>query len=112
MITLEGRDQWVCLNPGCGAKIEVVKFSGVDETSDPICFCGSAMRNCGADQTALAETPRFFSKESSKEEIGKQKHPYSTPTLTIYGKIHELTKMVGTTGPLDGGGGGMVKTAV
>lgn len=31
------------------------------------------------------------------------KKPYSTPTLTIYGTVQELTKTVGSRGTPDGG---------
>ncbi len=33
----------------------------------------------------------------------ERREVYFTPKLTIYGTIEELTKAVGSTGPLDGG---------
>jgi hypothetical protein len=36
-------------------------------------------------------------------DSGKQAKPYSRPTLTIYGKVQELTKSNFTTGGQDNG---------
>jgi hypothetical protein len=47
----------------------------------------------------------------AKAEVDKRK-PYSKPTLTIYGKIHELAKTVGAHGTVDGGGAGNPRTKV
>jgi hypothetical protein len=33
----------------------------------------------------------------------KQERPYSKPTLTVYGKVQELTKTIGRMGMGDGG---------
>jgi hypothetical protein len=38
-----------------------------------------------------------------KTDCKKPVKPYSKPTLTIYGKVQELTKAVGTMGQIDGG---------
>jgi hypothetical protein len=40
------------------------------------------------------------------------KEPYSTPKLTIYGTIEQLTKAVGMHGSIDGGGGATTRTQV
>jgi hypothetical protein len=41
-----------------------------------------------------------------KTDCGKRQRPYSKPTLTIYGKVQELTKVVSTRGQPDGGTSG------
>ncbi len=43
------------------------------------------------------------SPEMNSPTESKPKEPYSTPTLTIYGTIEQLTKNVGSHGPADGG---------
>jgi hypothetical protein len=40
------------------------------------------------------------------------KKPYSSPIITVYGTVQELTQKVGLTGTLDGGSGMRVKTGV
>jgi len=35
--------------------------------------------------------------------LGPKKKPYSSPVLTVYGTVRELTQMVGTVGTADGG---------
>jgi hypothetical protein len=41
---------------------------------------------------------------------GSARKSYTKPTLTTYGTISDLTKMVGGVGQVDGGSGIMVKT--
>lgn len=38
-----------------------------------------------------------------KTDCGKQERPYSKPTLTVYGKVKELTKQLAFRGQPDGG---------
>lgn len=38
-----------------------------------------------------------------KPDSNKREKPYSKPTLTVYGKLRELTKSLGATGMSDGG---------
>jgi hypothetical protein len=38
-----------------------------------------------------------------KTDYSKRERPYSKPTLTVYGKVQELTKTVATVGQPDGG---------
>jgi hypothetical protein len=40
-----------------------------------------------------------------KPENPEPKKPYSKPTLTLYGTVRELTRMVGIHGNADGGTG-------
>ena len=44
------------------------------------------------------------SPESSKQNSPKRKKKYSTPVVRSYGVIHAITKNVGKTGMIDGGG--------
>jgi hypothetical protein len=39
----------------------------------------------------------------AKTDSNKPVKPYSKPTLTIYGKVQELTQAVGNMGQMDGG---------
>jgi hypothetical protein len=39
----------------------------------------------------------------AQTDNSKREKPYSRPTLTIYGKVQELTKSVGPNGKADGG---------
>lgn len=39
----------------------------------------------------------------AKMDGNKPVKPYSKPTLTIYGKVEELTQAVGRVGQVDGG---------
>ncbi len=39
----------------------------------------------------------------AQTDYSKREKPYSRPTLTIYGKVQELTKSVGPNGNKDGG---------
>jgi hypothetical protein len=52
--------------------------------------------------------------ETNAEEGSSAKKSYTKPTLTIYGTIRDLTKMVGVDGPMDGGNpsSGMFKTQI
>ena len=43
------------------------------------------------------ENPRKLEREPELKE------PYSTPKLTIYGTVEQLTKKIGVNGQLDGG---------
>jgi hypothetical protein len=40
----------------------------------------------------------------------EEKKPFTKPTLTTYGTIRDLTKVVGNAGSADGGSGFMGKT--
>ena len=48
----------------------------------------------------------------AKTDRNKREKPYSKPTLTIYGKVQELTKMQTDMGQLDGGSAPRSKTAL
>ena len=43
---------------------------------------------------------------------GTAKKPYAKPKLTIYGKVSELTAVVGQRKTLDGGSGSTNRTAI
>ena len=43
---------------------------------------------------------------------GKQARPYSKPTLTVYGRVQDLTKANFTTGSSDGGADPRQRTSV
>ena len=47
-----------------------------------------------------------------KQAIQEIKKPYSTPVLTIYGTVKELTQTRGLRGTTDGGGFPKIKTHV
>jgi hypothetical protein len=64
------------------------------------------MRKNGANQhrEENPDTKPTFRVENSP------KKSYTKSTLTIYGTIRDLTKMVASTSQSDGGGSGMTKT--
>lgn len=39
----------------------------------------------------------------AKTDCSKRERPYSKPTLTVFGKVQELTKAVASTGQPDAG---------
>jgi hypothetical protein len=39
-----------------------------------------------------------------KTDSKKLEKPYTKPTLTVYGKVQQLTQMLAPNGSLDGGG--------
>ena len=49
------------------------------------------------DEGPKMENPRKLEREPELKE------PYSTPKLTIYGTVEQLTKKIGVNGQLDGG---------
>ncbi len=49
---------------------------------------------------------------TATKSCNKPAKPYSKPTLTVYGKVNQLTNMVGNTNAFDGASGKMHKTAV
>jgi len=42
----------------------------------------------------------------------KPEKPYTKPTLTLYGRVSELTAILGLTSNKDGGSGSMQKTNI
>ena len=47
-----------------------------------------------------------------KENRDKPEKPYTKPTLTLYGRVSELTATLGLTSAKDGGTGSMQKTNI
>jgi hypothetical protein len=45
-----------------------------------------------------------------KQVVGEPKKPYSTPALTIYGTVQQLTQKVGLRKTRDGGSFPQIKT--
>jgi hypothetical protein len=48
----------------------------------------------------------------AETDIGMQVRPYSKPTLTVYGKVQDLTKANFTSGSPDGGADPRQRTSV
>jgi hypothetical protein len=53
-------------------------------------------------ETSRAPQPQPKIAATNLEKPSKK--PYSTPELAVYGKLSDLTRTVGNTGVLDGGG--------
>jgi hypothetical protein len=123
MITLQERDSWICQNAACGAEIIVVTGSELHDGTSPRCSCGSVMEksyspiHCKELNLRTANAPFSELEEHEVARVAgfnrdKQRAPYSKPIFTVYGKIAKLTKAIGASGNLDGGGSPRTKTNI
>jgi hypothetical protein len=60
----------------------------------------------------LAEEKKIGAAQVADRERKQQERPYSKPTLTVYGKVIELTTIVSTTGKNSDHAGGKTKTGI